>query len=230
MNATDATQLFIENEFAGSTGNRERDEMILLKKAKQLLSNRHIILLGDSLTRYQYLNLIHTLQRNSWEPSIKPSIDNGKHWKNWEQFLVGATLRFGCQEICDCYRNEETALGKENRYYYDPVHNISISLFFFVASLPLHMNDPPTNETFFHQCSNYEIVRKELSNYHTRNVSKHTYHDKIDFFRDAIAPLNPDLVMLNIGTLERAFSQKTLDDFDGSLLRMVNETFKNFVY
>ena len=96
---------------------------------KRLMKNKRIVFIGDSLTRYQYANLIHFFHRNSWIQSDFPSVENEKQWTSWKSFHLGSSLRYGCQEICDCYRDTTIGSYKENRHYYDISANISVSFF-----------------------------------------------------------------------------------------------------
>jgi hypothetical protein len=90
---------------------------------------RHLRLLmvGDSVTRYQYLSLVYYLRHGKWEP-IDITIDHPHHIINeheygtWNEFFFETNDVLAPYEWCDCYRPEVSALGDiiEARYYHDP--------------------------------------------------------------------------------------------------------------
>ena len=96
---------------------------------KSLLRNKKIVFVGDSLTRFQYLNLIHFFHYNTWYETNNQLI-NLHLWDSVKNFHRGTNLRFGCHELCDCYRTTELPqYTRENRHYYDIEYNISVSFF-----------------------------------------------------------------------------------------------------
>ena len=64
-----------------------------------------VAMVGDSLTRYQYLNLIYFLVHGVWGASGYPPNENEKKYNNWTQFYQLTNERMGGHEICDCFRN-----------------------------------------------------------------------------------------------------------------------------
>jgi len=80
---------------------------------------RGIVLIGDSLTRYQYLNLVYFLVHGVW--SAEKSLPNeNEHYftGGWNQFYQITNGRMGGREICDCYREDAKNIV-ENRYFND---------------------------------------------------------------------------------------------------------------
>jgi hypothetical protein len=71
--------------------------------------------IGDSLSRYQYLNLVYLLETGLW--SADPPNEMEKRFSSWNEFFVVTNQRMGGHEICDCFRNEGAII--ENRYYAD---------------------------------------------------------------------------------------------------------------
>ncbi|KAJ3009904.1 hypothetical protein HKX48_007679 [Thoreauomyces humboldtii] len=93
----------------------------------QSLSNRRLVYIGDSLTRYQYLELTYyletglipstsnasTLVRGKWDPT------NQLTWPDWDTFFQQTSISHRGVSHCDCYRTKELPLEQtwENRYY-----------------------------------------------------------------------------------------------------------------
>ena len=177
-----------------------------------LLSNKEIIFMGDSLTRYQYLNFIGFLHTGQWV-SRHPHVDLEKIWgDDWTRYLKVSTLRFGGYEICDCYRHPDKPLTteytkeqlqgnfvpgmKENRHYLDPVYNISVKFFFFTG-FPFFVNKFPTTTDFF----NID-VSSDWWLFDSFSVPTYDFrYDKLHpFLSDHIKPRVPDVLLFNMGT------------------------------
>lgn len=106
---------------------------------EECLKNKHIVFMGDSLTRYQYLSLVHYLETGSWFAlTDKPLLENEKEWENWEMFYQGTNARLNGHEICGCYRHPYgwiiDANPMEDRYYFDPVRKLRITFLLFFGS------------------------------------------------------------------------------------------------
>jgi len=102
------------------------------------LHGRSILLIGDSLTRYQYLNLVYFLATGQWSSPI-PHNENEKEFESWSHFYNTTTQR-NKHEICDCYRGDSMQTIVENRYF--AIHNINISYMQYFT---------PTNGIKFHE-------------------------------------------------------------------------------
>lgn len=107
------------------------------------LRNFKIAFMGDSLTRYQYLDLVYFLKYGNWiEPTILPSMTYGPRHGTWDAFFNFSKSLLHPFEQCDCFREEEGAAHRlldwasENRYYYDPSTNNSVSYFQKFGKLP----------------------------------------------------------------------------------------------
>jgi len=87
------------------------------------LNGKSILFIGDSLTRYQYLNLVYFLASGAWSSPF-PHNENEKEFASWTQFYITTTQR-NKYEICDCYRGNSMQSIVENRYF--SIHNINIS-------------------------------------------------------------------------------------------------------
>lgn len=99
-------------------------------QVRQCLSDQHIVLMGDSLTRYQYLNLVYYLTHRSWY-SPAPHSEAEKQWGSWKPFYEGTTKRHTSNhtyEICDCHRFDHTLEHMmENRYFTDTSINLRVT-------------------------------------------------------------------------------------------------------
>jgi len=171
-------------------------------KLKELLRNKRIVFIGDSLTRYQYLNFIHFIHFNSWILSSPPRLEVEGDWSSWKSFHLGSSYRFGCKEICDCYRDKQFfnlgPITKENRYYFDVSSNISVNLFFWIPpKVPIMLQKIPSVKTFSESCGNIEFSQKQQSNYSPE--SDFIFDDIIDFLSTIIRPLQPDYLIINQG-------------------------------
>jgi hypothetical protein len=116
-----------------------------VEKARKLLANTHLIFIGDSLTRYQYLSLAHFIERGSYpsrkmvkvegEPNILREDDfyAANPLGAWKDLFALSSKLLGGRELCDCWRGNETTKSKtksttlENRFYSLPSHNLRIS-------------------------------------------------------------------------------------------------------
>lgn len=96
---------------------------------RECLRGRRIAIVGDSLTRYQYLNLVHFIAYGSWY-SARPHLENERQWGSWATFFRGSTARLNKApnvfEVCDCVA-DPPELRIENRYFADLEGNISIA-------------------------------------------------------------------------------------------------------
>ncbi len=93
----------------------------------ELLDNQNIVMVGDSLMRYQYLSLVYLTHTYALYPeNLWPSILWEKGFDSWVQFFNASNMLLFPNEYCDCFRT--TLLEAcENRYYYHNKRNISIS-------------------------------------------------------------------------------------------------------
>lgn len=85
-----------------------------------ILKGKHILFLGDSVTRYQYLNLASFLSTGNPIWPTSPSSEVEKEWPSWTAFYQGTNRRMNGQEVCDCFRSPifNPHLIVENRYWF----------------------------------------------------------------------------------------------------------------
>ena len=71
-------------------------------------SGARLVFIGDSLTRYQYLDLVYALEGREAElrrPVRNPLQETS--WSSWQDFYHGTHLDLQPNELwCDCYRLE----------------------------------------------------------------------------------------------------------------------------
>ena len=96
-----------------------------------------IVLMGDSLTRYQYLNLVNFLVHDNWTSDTSMPNENEHKFSDWKQFYRVTNERMGGHEICDCHRREGSV---ENRYFVDQDVRVSYRQVFGKDN-EIHMHD-----------------------------------------------------------------------------------------
>ena len=168
-----------------------------LRNYGHLLRNKRIVFVGDSLTRYQYLNLVNFFHTNSWHKNVHPSLEVEGEWRSWKSFHLGGFLRFGCEEICDCYRdNAENGPWKENRHYYNVWLNLSIDVYLWLPEKNIRGNSAPNASEYHKLCSDWRSYLNYLSEYSPE--SEYTYNI-LDFFDKELKKLKPDVLVVNQG-------------------------------
>ena len=177
-----------------------------IRNVLEMLRNRELIFLGDSLTRYQYLNFVDFQHTGQWM-SRPPYSESERQWSktkgNWPLFLKMTNLRLGGNEICDCYRDPAHPLDivgpvgvKENRHYLDLRYNISVK-FLWWTGYQFIMSKMP--EKF-----DFENIDNSLDNWifsDTKFTPKFDYkYDTLeDLLYEQIKPRYPDFLVFNVG-------------------------------
>lgn len=96
------------------------------------LNNLRLILLGDSVTRYQYLSLAYFLRHGQWfDPDVtinnlvnSHSFHNALHPdEDWNEFFLQSNRMLYPMEVCDCLRSRNGEILLERRYFYDSNNN-----------------------------------------------------------------------------------------------------------
>jgi hypothetical protein len=106
------------------------------KNNSSLIQNLHMSLVGDSLTRYQYLSFVNYLHTGRWiENEDVPNVIHGTGGMKWTESFLYAQKLWNGTENCDCHRPDGhyIAVKKlhvicENRYYRHVERNNHISL------------------------------------------------------------------------------------------------------
>ncbi len=108
--------------------------------ARRCLRRRHVLFLGDSLSRYGYLVLAHFLVNGVW-PSDEPLLTDrsgksicsqGPFKEDWNAYYAYSSSLLRGHEVCDCTRAHTLRRGRcktpeatmtENRYLRVPAHD-----------------------------------------------------------------------------------------------------------
>eukprot|EP01041_Mallomonas_annulata_P003856 gene3856-7688_t len=179
-------------EFDNLTSIRDNNEV------KTLLRDKRIVIIGDSLTRYQYLNFVHFLSTNTWISSHPRNEVEGDwlEYGGWKTFFKGTSRRMGCFELCDCRRPEGEG-GHESRHYHDPNYNLSIHYFLWLAPHKISgfVSIPTSNEAYADAYANCTFGIPRIINESNFNYSSNIY----DFLDQSIRPIYPDSVIVNQG-------------------------------
>ncbi len=165
----------------------------LIHKFRQLLHGQHLIMIGDSLTRYLYVTLVYALKYNRFNDDTSvPNIVKEKEWATWYSFYNGTTTILE-PELCDCYRHDvgkiPLPINVENRYYFDYQYNFNISFFqYWGADIQGHWQDH----------GDYDIYRKPFDH---PVISFWKKNDISQFFGDVLPNLKikPSIVLFNAG-------------------------------
>lgn len=84
----------------------------------QCLSGRHVLMMGDSIMRYSYLQLILWLVTGEWAPFPRAPCDFHHFWPSFSEFYAECAARTKKAEICDCFRVGPLPEA-ETHYFYD---------------------------------------------------------------------------------------------------------------
>ena len=109
------------------------------------LDGEHVLMAGDSLTRYSFLSLAYFVETGSWLSPWPPNTREGS-WKasdwiggDWPSFFFSTTQRLGGgrRAICDCSRGRDWAPAswRENRYYISPNGRVRLSYLSWFAAI-----------------------------------------------------------------------------------------------
>lgn len=104
------------------------------------LRDKVIVFIGDSLTRYQYLNLAIFIERNRWpnayddDEELPGSVCVQPKYKDFNEFFFHTTKALGGNEMCDCWRTK--SFNYENRRYYNASLNVSLVFIFLGRTMP----------------------------------------------------------------------------------------------
>jgi hypothetical protein len=105
------------------------------------LRGRHLVFIGDSVARYQYLNLVQFLGTASWSFFAGDGrlTESEREWKSWGKFYRGTSARLFGHEICDCYRVDASQPdlrgAAENRYWHMPALGLRVSFISFMGTV-----------------------------------------------------------------------------------------------
>lgn len=163
------------------------------------------------MTRYQYLSLAHFLEHGvwpvahaDWERQICPSVPVG--WTmarepstghtNYKSMYRESNALFQGHESCDCHFDKPTNPARiENRYYRDPDQNVSLSFFFWKGRRGFR-GHWRVGEEFDHRAAEADPCPSPADCSTPVAWEAPTIED---FLRDVVAPMRPDLLVMNCG-------------------------------
>ncbi len=101
----------------------------IVAKLIETLKNQHLVMIGDSLTRYQYIALVYALHyKHPISQDLLPNPVYEGTWGSWSEFLKKSNELLAPNEVCDCFRTKEDySYWFDNRYYHDTANNISVT-------------------------------------------------------------------------------------------------------
>jgi len=93
------------------------------------LKNKHVVFLGDSVTRYQYLNLAHHLLHGKAPEKPFFFYHEASEWNSWFPDSNQRLQSDNGHEICDCWRGDPSKGQNfvENRFLEMPKANVSVT-------------------------------------------------------------------------------------------------------
>jgi hypothetical protein len=174
-------------------------------------SGLRIVFLGDSITRYQSLSLIHYLHTGYWvDEDMKPNFLQEHSFHDWTEFFNYSTMYLNGPEtfLCDCYRNYignanqrrimDVSTNAENRYYRDSCRDNHITFLAKFGDIPFQGHWHPQHLPY------QSIVHPSIVAYNVSAVSKPflwKYTSWSDVIQNHVALLQPkpDIAVLNAG-------------------------------
>lgn len=202
-----------KDEYLSSPSESIKDSFLQHKSpSSSVLRDIQMVLIGDSVMRYQYLSLAFRLKYGFWFDETmwyynlvnERSFDDPYHNHTWGEFLFHTHQILQPHEVtCDCHRKPVAAMLQvvENRYYHDPVRNNSLEFF-----LAYGHTSPLSGRLLPHQVWNQtnEWQKLAFSKFQGR-VWKH--HDWSDAIRHHVQLLNPQPrhIVMNAGLWSHKF-------------------------
>lgn len=156
-----------------------------------------LVMIGDSLTRYQYLSLAYFLRHGHWDETSH-LVSGVSFSRGWDHFYSETTSLLRPLEKCDCYRERYRDKSKvdqhvvENRYFFDETNaNLLVYLQGFGNTLSgLHGRIAP--EDAFREISSFHYN-------HTKTEWQWEYKDWGEAIEKYVARLNATHVLVNAG-------------------------------
>jgi hypothetical protein len=171
-----------------------------------------IVLMGDSITRYQYLSLVYFLRWGAWfdprkmHPHLvkERSFETPLHPEQWMEFYLQSNRMVAPYESCDCFRPVGNIMRQldrvcENRYFYDRERNNSvvyIQAFGHASTQHGRLNASTALLTADHGTLTFNLT-PYIWNYNT-------WHDTVRFHIAELKP-KPQFVVMNAGAWQNHF-------------------------
>jgi hypothetical protein len=183
-----------------------------------------LVMVGDSLTRYQYVSLAYFLNTATWFNSTsrsEPNIVVEKSFTGWAQYFEHTTHLLAPNERCDCHRpkfanGRNTDFAIENRYFFDAERDNMLVYLQGFGHKRATMHGRVPAETALHNISASRFVH---------NFTAHTwaYRDWDVCVRDYMAKLDPKPThaIFNAGYWPHSFGRQPVRD---RLVQALNDT------
>lgn len=175
------------------------DSEFLPAIAQRKLANKHLIMVGDSLMRYQYLSLVYAVKFGvKVIDSEKRNFVREHTFANWSDYYVRTNLLLRPNEYCDCYRTPDGLHRKqfENRFYEDKEKNIKITFLLFYGKY---------NQGHWNNATDSNKLRQPESEY-TPAIWRSNLPDTLTgFLKENAGNRNASILLLNAGLHENHF-------------------------
>jgi len=165
-----------------------------------------IVMLGDSLMRYQFVMLVHYLHTGHWiHDAMTPNLlrENSFGDGGWSSFFHGLETYFDEDHlVCDCFHGD-TRWWKtlvENQYYKDQgCHDNSVFFFAKFGTFGFRGHYPVSDVTGW--VNHSSKMNRIPDSVYDQGSFKWRYYDYESFLRDVVAVLEPrpQLVIINEG-------------------------------
>lgn len=174
-----------------------------------------LALLGDSITRYQYLSLAYFLRHGYFfNPNqSKPHLVNqhtfmrhAPEGQGWKQFLNQTNQLLSPMEYCDCFRAPWPRMSAvdgnvmENRYFHDPFLNNSVAYIQAFGNSVSSMHGRVLPQDAFRNISSKKFT-------HENSTWKWSHKDWGEALEKYVAPMNVTHVLMNAGLWPNDFHE-----------------------
>ena len=164
-----------------------QDLAILSKAISTGMNITHLVYIGDSLLRYQYLAFVYSVHFHV--AAVPTFVIRETLFSTWNEFYSATSDIFRNHMLCDCFRTKDVdyklSAIRENRYYYHP-------------NLPLHL----TYFEKFGDLSAHGLEFSEIEKYQYEEDRKDSWEfDWEGILTERVAKLNPQVsaVIMNAG-------------------------------
>ena len=182
-------------------------------------SPRGVLFMGDSVTRYQYLNLVYFLETGN-PPPTEAQNENEKLHRGWPEFYSLTNSRLGGHEQCDCFRaGANISWSLENRYYHNAIHGVTVAYVqLFGEQYPIRRHR--TDATGKLHCSPGQCSADD------RYLNRYP-PDMLQTVEQIIQEIGPSDVLLNIGIHHYQANRPFSVEPNARLLKAMAKRLKN---
>lgn len=188
-----------------------------------ILRNKHLIFMGDSITRYQYIDLVYLITFQEYlidSDTLNPV--NEHTFQDWNTYYAYTNEKLSPYEKCDCFRDNSLHDERkefENRYYHHPRYNITITYIMFTGrfdTLKGHWYDSGDVEKY-----------REPSSYYYKEFWSGSLRSKSDWLL-SLSPYPTQILVMNVGH----HPQKTFSNADSAkeTIQFLETKFSTFIW